>query len=170
MKSWSPIALAIASPYFLTSNNLFNVCVQIAVVAIIAVGQTMVILTAGIDLSVGSVAGLSGVATVEYQQDGGAWQVLFGTANFRGQQTVSAPGNHTVALRATDMVSEIPIALPLLEYNYIPEDKVFGGRFKADTSALYLARDVGTDMLRGSVDADWRRPFTTNDDQTDACW
>jgi ribose transport system permease protein len=55
------IALSIASPYFLTSNNLFNVCVQIAVVAIIAVGQTMVILTAGIDLSVGSVAGLSGV-------------------------------------------------------------------------------------------------------------
>jgi ribose transport system permease protein len=55
------IALAIASPYFLTSNNLFNVCVQIAVVAILAVGQTMVILTAGIDLSVGSVAGLSGV-------------------------------------------------------------------------------------------------------------
>jgi ribose transport system permease protein len=55
------VALSIASPYFLTSNNLFNVCVQIAVVAIIAVGQTMVILTAGIDLSVGSVAGLSGV-------------------------------------------------------------------------------------------------------------
>src|SRR3954470_8322846 len=55
------IALSIASPYFLTANNLFNVCVQIAVVAIIAVGQTMVILTAGIDLSVGSVAGLSGV-------------------------------------------------------------------------------------------------------------
>ena len=57
------IALSIASPYFLTTNNLFNVCVQIAVIAIIAVGQTMVIITAGIDLSttVGSVAGLSGV-------------------------------------------------------------------------------------------------------------
>ena len=55
------IALSIASPYFLTANNLFNVCVQIAVIAIIAVGQTMVIITAGIDLSVGSVAGLSGV-------------------------------------------------------------------------------------------------------------
>ena len=50
------IALSIASPYFLTTNNLFNVCVQIAVIAIIAVGQTMVIITAGIDLSVGSVA------------------------------------------------------------------------------------------------------------------
>ena len=55
------VALSIASPYFLTANNLFNVCVQIAVIAIIAVGQTMVIITAGIDLSVGSVAGLSGV-------------------------------------------------------------------------------------------------------------
>lgn len=55
------IALSIASPYFLTANNLFNVGVQVSVVAIIAVGQTLVILTAGIDLSVGSVAGLSGV-------------------------------------------------------------------------------------------------------------
>jgi ribose transport system permease protein len=55
------VAMTFASPYFLTANNLFNVCVQIAVVAILAVGQTMVILTAGIDLSVGSVAGFAGV-------------------------------------------------------------------------------------------------------------
>jgi ribose transport system permease protein len=55
------IALTIASPYFLTGNNLYNIGVQVSVVAIIAVGQTLVILTAGIDLSVGSVAGLSGV-------------------------------------------------------------------------------------------------------------
>ncbi len=55
------IALAIASPYFLTGNNLFNIGVQVSVVAIIAVGQTLVILTAGIDLSVGSVAGLGGI-------------------------------------------------------------------------------------------------------------
>ena len=55
------VALSIASPYFLTSNNLFNIGVQVSIVAILAVGQTLVILTAGIDLSVGSVAGLSGV-------------------------------------------------------------------------------------------------------------
>ncbi len=55
------IALSFASPYFLTSNNLFNIGVQVSVVAIIAVGQTLVILTAGIDLSVGSVAGLGGI-------------------------------------------------------------------------------------------------------------
>ncbi len=55
------IALSFASPYFLTSNNLFNIGVQVSVVAIIAIGQTLVILTAGIDLSVGSVAGLGGI-------------------------------------------------------------------------------------------------------------
>src|SRR5581483_8517052 len=55
------VLLTIASPYFLTSNNLFNIGVQVSIVAIIAVGQTLVIITAGIDLSVGSVAGLGGI-------------------------------------------------------------------------------------------------------------
>src|SRR6201996_3094475 len=55
------ILLTIASPYFLTGNNLFNIGVQVSIVAIIAVGETMVILTGGIDLSVGAVAGLGGI-------------------------------------------------------------------------------------------------------------
>jgi ribose transport system permease protein len=56
------VILSIASPEFLTADNLFNVGSQTAVVAVIAVGMTLVIITAGIDLSVGSVAALSGVA------------------------------------------------------------------------------------------------------------
>jgi ribose transport system permease protein len=56
------VFLSVVSPAFLTVNNLFNVGVQISVTAIIAVGMTLVIITAGIDLSVGSVAALSGVA------------------------------------------------------------------------------------------------------------
>ena len=46
-----------------------------------------------------------------------------------------------------------------------PNTRSWAGGFRADTSALYLDRDSGTDMLRGSVDADWRRPFTTEDGQ-----
>jgi len=82
-----------------------------------------------------------------------------------GRSRFGVTGYFFQSLRATDAVSQIPLALPLLEYTYIPEDKVIGGRFRADTSALYLNRDVGTDMLRGTLDADWRRPFTTNDGQ-----
>jgi ribose transport system permease protein len=48
-------------PTFLLADNLMNVANQIVVIAIIAVGMTMVIITAGIDLSVGSLIALSAV-------------------------------------------------------------------------------------------------------------
>ena len=54
-------ALSTLSPHFLTSNNLLNVLDQSVVVGIVAIGMTFVILIGGIDLSVGSVAGLAGV-------------------------------------------------------------------------------------------------------------
>lgn len=55
------IALSVLSPYFLTRNNLFNILDQSVVVGLVAIGMTFVILTAGIDLSVGSVVGLTGI-------------------------------------------------------------------------------------------------------------
>jgi ribose/xylose/arabinose/galactoside ABC-type transport system permease subunit len=54
------VALAVLTPTFLTSGNLLNVGRQVSIVAILAAGQTFVILTAGIDLSVGSVLALAG--------------------------------------------------------------------------------------------------------------
>jgi ribose transport system permease protein len=53
--------LSLLSPYFLTTSNLFNILDQSVVIGIVAVGMTFVILIGGIDLSVGSVAGLAGV-------------------------------------------------------------------------------------------------------------
>lgn len=55
------VALSILSPHFLTLENIFAIGVQMAVIAIMAIGQMMVIISAGIDLSVGSVLALSGV-------------------------------------------------------------------------------------------------------------
>jgi ribose transport system permease protein len=55
------IILTIASPYFLSLSNLANVTRQLAVLLIVSTGMTFVIITAGIDLSVGSVLALSGV-------------------------------------------------------------------------------------------------------------
>jgi ribose/xylose/arabinose/galactoside ABC-type transport system permease subunit len=49
------------SPYFFTSENILNVSLQTSIIAIIAAGMTFVILTAGIDLSVGSVVAFTGV-------------------------------------------------------------------------------------------------------------
>src|SRR5215218_2907270 len=57
--------MTLASSEFLTGDNLANLPRQVAVFGIIAVGQLLVILTAGIDLSVGSVLGLTGAITAE---------------------------------------------------------------------------------------------------------
>ncbi len=54
-------ALWILTPFFLTVSNLLNIAQQTSINAIIAVGMTFVIITAGIDLSVGSILAFSGV-------------------------------------------------------------------------------------------------------------
>jgi ribose transport system permease protein len=55
------IGLSIFTPYFLTSGNIFNIMRQVSVDAIVAYGELFTIITAGIDLSVGSVVGFTGV-------------------------------------------------------------------------------------------------------------
>lgn len=56
---------------FLTAGNLTNVLRQITYVAILAVGQTFVIITAGIDLSVGSLIELTGVVMAQFANASG---------------------------------------------------------------------------------------------------
>ncbi len=53
------IIMSLASPYFLEPQNIFNVLRNMSTISIIAIGMTMVIITGGIDLSVGSVLAAS---------------------------------------------------------------------------------------------------------------
>lgn len=57
------LVLSVATPHFLTADNLLNVSLQASITAIIAAGMTFVILTGGIDLSVGSVVAFAGIAS-----------------------------------------------------------------------------------------------------------
>lgn len=52
-------ALSLLSPYFLTFQNMMNIILQVSMTGIVAVGMTFVILTSGIDLSVGSILAMS---------------------------------------------------------------------------------------------------------------
>jgi len=56
-------------PTFLKTDNLLNIANQIAVIAIMAIGMTLVIITGGIDLSVGSLAALSAVMAARLIRD-----------------------------------------------------------------------------------------------------
>lgn len=55
------IFLSISSPHFLEINNLLNILLQVSISTIIAVGMTFVIMTSGIDLSVGPLTAFSSV-------------------------------------------------------------------------------------------------------------
>jgi len=63
------VALSFASPYFLRMNNILNVLRQASVNALLAIGMTFVILTGGIDLSVGSVLAFGGVVAASLASD-----------------------------------------------------------------------------------------------------
>jgi inositol transport system permease protein len=63
-------AFAIIEPRFLTPLNLFNVMRQVSIVGLLAVGMTFVILTAGIDLSIGSLLALCGLAAAAVAKGG----------------------------------------------------------------------------------------------------
>ena len=56
--------LSLISPYFFTLNNILNLMDQSVITGIVAIGQTFVILTAGIDLSVGSLSGATASSSV----------------------------------------------------------------------------------------------------------
>lgn len=58
------------TPYFLTVSNLLNIAQQTSINAIVAAGMTFVIISGGIDLSVGSIVALSGVALGALLQSG----------------------------------------------------------------------------------------------------
>lgn len=75
--------LTLSTPFFLTESNLTNVMRRTAIIAILAVGQTFVILSAGIDLSVGSTAALAGsVAAVMMTQPIRVGSIVIGPVDF----------------------------------------------------------------------------------------
>ena len=86
MEKWGPLlALAIlfvisafASPYFLKTRNLLNILRQVSYTGIIGLGMTFVIITGGIDLSVGSMTALVGGIgiLVLNAMGGGPWAIL----------------------------------------------------------------------------------------------
>ncbi len=72
--------LSLMSPYFFTVGNLSEITLQTAVIGIIAAGQTLVILSGGIDLSVGSMFAASGIAGgLVFQATGNLWLTIGGT-------------------------------------------------------------------------------------------
>ena len=64
---------SLLSDHFFEFDNLVNVSRQTAIVGLLGIGMTFVILTAGIDLSVGSIVGFSAIAFASAMENGAPW-------------------------------------------------------------------------------------------------
>ncbi len=64
------VIFALIEPRFLSSINLFNVMRQVSITGLLAIGMTFVILTAGIDLSIGSLVAFSGLVAAAVAKGG----------------------------------------------------------------------------------------------------
>ena len=98
------VILSIASPNFLTSTNLSSVVRQTAVINIMALGMTVIIISGGIDLSVGSILALSGLLGTMVMEKGGAigWGMLIGL--LAGMACGLANGTMITALRINPFI------------------------------------------------------------------
>ncbi|MCS7261098.1 MAG: ABC transporter permease, partial [Anaerolineae bacterium] len=82
------IAFAILEPAFLSTVNIFNVLRQVSIYGLLAIGMTFVILTGGIDLSVGSLLALAGLVCAAVEKGGtGLLSVTAGEARGYGLLT-----------------------------------------------------------------------------------
>lgn len=74
------VVASVSAPQFLTTQNMANLLQQSSLTGIVAIGMTVVILTSGIDLSVGSVAALSGMLVAIFIGVGLPWPVAMALA------------------------------------------------------------------------------------------
>jgi len=105
------LILAVATDAFFSAANLSNVLRQNAFTAVLAAGMTFVILTAGIDLSVGSVVGLSGVLCADLLVRGLPLPIAVGAGILVGVLTGIVNGAAVTVLRVPAFIATLATML-----------------------------------------------------------
>jgi len=115
------VAFSLLNPNFLDPDNLFNVMRQVSITGLIALGMTFVILTGGIDLSVGSILALAGITAAivakggtagslsldEGAQAGAPWYAALATALAVGALCGGAQGIAITRLKVPPFVATL---------------------------------------------------------------
>ena len=96
--------LSLLSTHFLTTENLLNVSLQASITAIVAVGMTLVILTGGIDLSVGSVVAVSGIVTTSMLAGGHGYAAAVASGAVVGLLSGAVAGGLVTRLRIAPFI------------------------------------------------------------------
>lgn len=118
-------------PNFLKASNLLNIANQIAVIAMLAIGMTIVVITGGIDLSVGSLIALSAVIATYLIRD------------YAGAEQASALAMTACSLAAVALCAAVgAVSGVLIAHNQIPP-------FIATLSIMLVARGSALKLAKG---------------------
>jgi erythritol transport system permease protein len=121
-------------PSFLTANNLSILSKHVAISALLAIGMTFVVLTGGIDLSVGSVAGLGGMV-----------------AGFALTQGISFAGSTHYPSVAVAILAAVAVCLAVGALNGWLVAKAGVAPFIATLGTLYIARGAALLLSNGKT-------------------
>jgi len=153
------ILFGIASPHFLTTDNLLNVMQQSAINAILGIGLTFVIISAGIDLSVGSILALCGLVVADLLVAGQTSFVAIGAGMLVGLGCANiAPALFSLAGHQTRMPGALAItAVSTLSFAGILAGPALIG-FAANHFGLIAAFiGVATALLLVAMSTRWLR-------------
>lgn len=140
------VLLSIASPHFLTNTNLSSVVRQTAVINIMALGMTLIIISGGIDLSVGAILAMSGLLGCMAMEGGYpiiagvlvgvltgmAWGLLNGflTTALRINPFIVTLGTMGIIRGLTLIISNgLPVHELPKEFSFLGEGNLFGVPF-----------------------------------------
>lgn len=135
-------------PLFLQRENLLNIANQIAVVAVIAVGMTLVIVTGGIDLSVGSLVALAAVVTTMLIRDSGGVDASGGTMIGAGLAGIAMCAGIGLLSGAAITAFKLPPFIATLGVMQIASGLAF---ILAKGASIYEVPDAFTALGRGKT-------------------
>ena len=131
--------LSIASPYFLTATNLLNIGRGIAVVGIVAVGETIVIIAGGFDLSVGSTMAAAGMTAGYLVTHGAPLPLAFAAALSIGVVVGLINGVIISYGRINPLIATLATLAIVRGLGYV----ISGGRELVISNQAFLALGVG---------------------------
>jgi len=133
-------ALSFISPYFLTTTNLLNIGRGIAIVGIVAVGETIVIISGGFDLSVGSVMAAAGMTAGWMVTQGLPLPLAFAAAIVIGIVVGFTNGTIISYARINPLIATLATLAIVRGLSYV----ISGGREMVIFDHAFLAFGVGT--------------------------
>lgn len=137
------VFFSIRSPYFLDGTNIANIGRTMTIIGIVAVGQTIVIIAGGFDLSVGSVMGASGmIAAYTVNHGAGTWAAL-ASAIALGAVVGLVNGFVVANLRINPLITTLATLSVIRGLAYV----ISGGEAIVVSDKTLLG--IGTDSLLG---------------------